>query len=100
MEILEPEYLRSVMSFWISWIDINYISPNSESTLLVPGIGAQGGDLQDVAKYGMNQDCGILVNSSRGIIYASDSLCFAEKTREVAQKLQKKMSVLLSEKGI
>jgi len=45
----------------------------------VPGVGAQGGSLQDVCQYGMNQDCGLLVNSSRGIIYASSGIDFAER---------------------
>ena len=60
----------------------------------------QGGNLCDVAKYGMISDCGLLVNSSRGIIYASSSIDFAEKAREESQKLQHKMDNLLSEKGI
>lgn len=52
--------------------------------LLVPGVGAQGGSLADVCKYGMNKDCGLLVNSTRGIIYASKGKDFAEKAREEA----------------
>ncbi|MBL7137642.1 MAG: orotidine-5'-phosphate decarboxylase [Bacteroidales bacterium] len=56
--------------------------------LLVPGVGAQGGTLQEVAKYGLNQDCGLLVNSSRGIIYASSGEDFAEKARDEAKKMQ------------
>ncbi|MDZ7741519.1 MAG: orotidine-5'-phosphate decarboxylase [Bacteroidota bacterium] len=63
--------------------------------LLVPGVGAQGGSLQEVAKYGMNKDCGLIVNSSRGIIFASSGNNFAEKAREKALELQKKMAVLL-----
>lgn len=59
--------------------------------LLVPGVGAQGGSLQDVCKYGMNKDCGLLVNSTRGIIYASTGKDFAERAREEAIKLQKEM---------
>ncbi|MCW3103035.1 MAG: orotidine 5-phosphate decarboxylase [Bacteroidetes bacterium] len=66
-----------------------------ESFLLVPGVGAQGGSLEEVAKYGMNKQCGLLVNSSRGIIYAGTGEDFAAKAREEAQKLQKEMSVLL-----
>ena len=62
---------------------------------LVPGVGAQGGSLQDVAKYGWNDDCGLLVNSSRGIIYASGGLDFAEKAREEAQKIQVEMAAIL-----
>lgn len=64
--------------------------------LLVPGVGAQGGSLSEVAKFGMNKECGLLVNSSRGIIYAGTGLDFAEKAREEAQKLQKEMEVLLN----
>lgn len=73
--------------------DIRKIVP--ESFLLVPGVGAQGGSLSDVAKYGMNQQCGLLVNSSRGIIYAGSGENFAEKAREEAAKLQNEMEVLL-----
>ena len=62
---------------------------------LVPGIGAQGGDLQAVAKFGLNDQIGLLVNSSRGIIYASNGEDFAEKSAEEAKKLQKQMSELL-----
>ena len=78
--------------------DIREIIPNH--FLLVPGVGAQGGNLQDVAKYGMNPDCGLLVNSSRGIIYAGNDLDFAEKSRIEAEKLQQEMDSLLSLKGI
>ena len=62
---------------------------------LVPGVGAQGGDLQTVAKYGLNKDCGLLVNSSRGIIYASNQFDFADRAAEEAQKLQQQMAALL-----
>lgn len=65
--------------------------------LLVPGIGAQGGSLQDVAKYGMNDQCGLLVNSSRAIIYASNGEDFAEKAREQAEIVQLEMEELLLE---
>ncbi|MGY8950675.1 MAG: orotidine-5'-phosphate decarboxylase [Flavobacteriales bacterium] len=78
--------------------EIRTIIPNH--FLLVPGVGAQGGSVEEVAKYGMNTDCGLLVNSSRGIIYASSDIDFAEKAREEAEKLQHKMDILLSEKGI
>ncbi len=63
--------------------------------LLVPGIGAQGGSLEEVAKYGMNSYCGLIVNSSRGIIYASKGKDFAEKAREEAMMLQEQMEVIL-----
>jgi len=66
-----------------------------EHFLLVPGVGAQGGDLQAVAKHGLNNDCGLIVNSSRGIIYASNGTDFAEKAAEEARKLQKQMESLL-----
>ena len=62
---------------------------------LVPGVGAQGGDLQTVAKYGLSKDCGLLVNSSRGIIYASNQLDFADRAAEEAQKLQGQMAAVL-----
>ncbi len=78
--------------------EIRNIIPNH--FILVPGIGAQGGNMQEVAKYGLNSDCGLLVNSSRGIIYAGGGTDFAEKAKEQAQNLQQEMAVLLSEKGI
>ncbi|MBN3520743.1 orotidine-5'-phosphate decarboxylase [Algoriphagus lutimaris] len=62
---------------------------------LVPGVGAQGGSLSDVAKYGMNSSCGLLVNSSRGIIYASQDKDFGKSARSESQKLQEEMSRLL-----
>lgn len=65
---------------------------------LVPGVGAQGGSLEDVASYGWNDDCGILVNSSRGIIYASEGEDFAEKAANAARELQKSMAQILAEK--
>ena len=78
--------------------DVRKIAPHH--FLLVPGVGAQGGQLEDVVKYGMNQDCGLLVNSSRQILYASQGSDFAEKAAEEAQKIQEKMSILLKEKNI
>ena len=66
-----------------------------DNFLLVPGVGAQGGSLSDVCKFGMNTDCGLLVNSSRGIIYAGSDENFAEKARASALKIQKEMSILL-----
>lgn len=68
--------------------------------LLVPGVGAQGGSLQEVAKYGMNQQCGLLVNSSRGIIYASDGTDFAEAARTQAEAVQLEMEELLLEANL
>ncbi len=72
---------------------IRKIVPNH--FLLVPGVGAQGGSLQEVAKHGLTKDCGLLVNSSRNIIYASNGLDFAEKAREEAVRMQKEMEALL-----
>jgi orotidine-5'-phosphate decarboxylase len=69
-----------------------------DSFLLVPGVGAQGGNLQDVCKYGMNDSVGLLINSSRGIIYASNQDDFAQKAREEAKKLQQEMEVILNNK--
>lgn len=63
--------------------------------LLVPGVGAQGGSLQEVAKFGMNTQCGLLVNSSRNIIYASADKNFAVKASEAAKQIQQEMEVLL-----
>jgi orotidine-5'-phosphate decarboxylase len=68
--------------------------------LLVPGVGAQGGSLQEVAKNGMNKKCGLLVNSSRGIIYASENTDFAEKAGEAAKEVQQEMEILLREGGL
>lgn len=78
--------------------DIRAIIP--DHFLLVPGIGAQGGSLQEVAKNGMNSQCGLLVNSSRAIIYASDGEDFAEKAREAAKKVQQEMENLLADSGL
>ena len=63
--------------------------------LLVPGVGAQGGSLQEVCKYGMTKDCGLLVNSSRGIIYASNGEDYAEVAASKAKELQAEMAVEL-----
>ena len=68
--------------------------------LLVPGIGAQGGSLQEVAKNGMNSKCGLLVNSSRGIIYASNGDDFHEKAGDAAKEVQQEMEILLKEGGL
>ena len=73
--------------------DIRKLAPNS--FLLVPGVGAQGGSLQEVCKYGMNKDCGLLVNSSRGIIYASADENIAEIAGEKAKELQQEMAIEL-----
>ena len=77
--------------------DIRRHAPNH--FLLVPGIGAQGGSLHDVCQYGMNKDCGLLVNSSRGIIYASNGVDFAqvaaEKAREVQEEMARELKAIL-----
>ena len=70
--------------------DIRSIVP--DSFLLVPGVGAQGGSLTEVCKYGLNNDCGLIVNSSRGIIYASNGTDFAQRAADEARKLQKQMA--------
>lgn len=73
--------------------DIRKIVPNH--FLLVPGVGAQGGSLQDVCQYGMNKDCGLLVNSSRGIIYVDTTENFATVAAEKARELQEEMATIL-----
>ncbi len=65
--------------------------------LLVPGVGAQGGSLEEVAKYGMNEHCGLIVNSSRGIIFADKTERFAVRAGEEARALQQAMARLLAE---
>lgn len=75
--------------------NIRRIVPNH--FLLVPGVGAQGGSLQEVAQYGMNSHCGLIVNSSRGIIFADSTEKFADVARIEAQKLQQEMSELLTQ---
>jgi len=64
--------------------------------LLVPGVGFQGGSLKEVSKYGLNKDCGLLVNASRAIIYASENDDFAAEARAIAQQYQSEMAVYLS----
>jgi orotidine-5'-phosphate decarboxylase len=73
--------------------DIRRVAP--DHFLLVPGVGAQGGSLEEVCRYGMNADCGLLVNSSRGIIYASSDPDFAEVAGNKARELQQQMSAEL-----
>ena len=75
--------------------EIRQIIPNN--FLLVPGVGAQGGNLQDVCRFGMNQHIGLLINSSRGIIYASNQNDFAKAAAEKATILQEQMSEILSQ---
>lgn len=77
---------------------IRAIVPNS--FLLIPGVGAQGGSLSDVAEFGMNDSCGLLVNSSRGIIFASQGEDFAEAAKAESMKIQLEMEALLKAKNI
>jgi orotidine-5'-phosphate decarboxylase len=74
--------------------DIRKIIPNH--FLLVPGVGFQGGSLQDVSKYGLNKDCGLLVNASRAIIYASEKEDFASEARAIALQYQTEMATYLA----
>ena len=67
--------------------------------MLVPGVGAQGGSMDEVFKYGMNDHAGLLINSSRGIIYASSSEDFAEAAAAEAERLQKQMAIHLAKLG-
>lgn len=83
----KPEYFKNVRK----------IAP--KNFLLVPGVGAQGGELKEVCKYGLNEDCGLLINSSRGIIYTSSEDDFAEKSADKAKELQREMETILEEKG-
>ena len=78
--------------------EIREIIPNH--FLLVPGVGAQGGSLKEVAQNGLNSSCGLLVNSSRGIIYASVDFDFAEKAKDAAKEVQLEMEVLLKEANL
>jgi orotidine-5'-phosphate decarboxylase len=73
--------------------DVRKIVP--DHFLLVPGVGAQGGSLEEVCQYGMNKSCGLLVNSSRGIIYADNSEDFALSAGKEARKIQLEMKALL-----
>jgi len=82
-----PEYFKKIRK----------IVPNH--FLLVPGIGAQGGSLQDVCEFGLNKEIGLLINSSRGIIYAASNKDFAEKSAEMALELQKEMAAILIDHG-
>ena len=78
--------------------DVRAIVPNA--FLLVPGVGAQGGSLEEVVKYGMNNTCGLLVNSSRGIIYAGLGDDFASAAGKKSKELQSQMAVQLKEFGL
>ena len=78
------------------FLEIRKLAPHN--FFLVPGIGAQGGDLNKVSEYGMNDQCGLLINSSREIIYASNGIDFAKKAREAALKTQQKMAEFLEKR--
>ena len=78
--------------------DVRKVVPNH--FLLVPGVGAQGGSFEEVAEYGMNNECGLLVNSSRQIIYADKSEQFADAARKEARSVQEKMEAILKEKSL
>ena len=78
--------------------DIRKLAP--KHFLLVPGVGAQGGSLEEVCRYGMNDDCGLLVNSSRGIIFASNGKDFADVAAQKARELQEQMDAELKKKGL
>ena len=78
------------------FLEIRQLAPNN--FFLVPGIGAQGGDLNKVSEYGMNDHCGLLINSSREIIYASQGEDFAEKARAAALKTQELMAAFLEKR--
>ncbi|MBN1413983.1 MAG: orotidine-5'-phosphate decarboxylase [Bacteroidales bacterium] len=79
-------------------VKIREIAP--DHFLLIPGIGAQGGDLAEVARYGLNSNCGLIVNSSRAIIYADSTDRFAEVAADKAKEVQLQMAVLLRESGL
>jgi len=78
--------------------DIRKIVP--DHFLLIPGVGAQGGNLEEVARYGMNSKCGLLVNSSRGIIFADNSRKFDKVAGEKAREMQQEMEQYLAERNL
>ena len=82
----------------LEFVNIRKIAP--DHFLLVPGVGAQGGSLEEVCRYGMNKDCGLIVNASRSIIYASNGEDFAEAARAEALKVQQQMQIELEKVGI
>lgn len=77
---------------------IRQLVPNS--FLLIPGVGAQGGSLEEVVRYGLNKDCGLLVNAARSIIYASSEVDFAQKAQEETQRMQQEMAHYLQVAGM
>ncbi len=85
---------------WGNQENMMYVVGATQGRMFVPGVGAQGGSLQEVCQYGMNSDCGLLVNSSRGIIYASSGDDFAEVAAQKAQELQQQMDEELKKAGL
>lgn len=81
-----------------SFTDVRKIIP--DHFILVPGVGAQGGSLKEVCRYGINDECGLLINSSRNIIYASSGTDFASAAGKAARDIQQEMDVILSAQGI
>jgi orotidine-5'-phosphate decarboxylase len=82
----------------MEFINIRQFAP--DNFLLVPGVGAQGGNLEEVCKYGLNKDCGLIVNASRSIIYAGNGEDFADAARAEALNIQQQMQVELEKAGI
>ena len=78
--------------------DVRRLAPHH--FLLVPGVGAQGGSREEVCRYGMTDECGLLVNSSRGIIYASSGTDFAEAAAAAARQVQEQMAEILTARGL
>ena len=78
--------------------EVRALVPNA--FFLVPGVGAQGGSLAEVCEYGMNKDCGLIVNSSRGIIYAGNGIDFAEKAAVAAREIQFEMEQILDKANL
>ena len=80
-----------------AFLNIRKLAPSH--FLLVPGVGAQGGNLEDVCKYGMNTECGLLVNSSRAILYASSGKDFVDAAISEASSIRNQMEIELRKKG-
>jgi orotidine-5'-phosphate decarboxylase len=95
-----PDQMMFVVGATRSNEFINVRNHAPDNFLLVPGVGAQGGDLGEVCKYGMTKDCGLIVNASRSIIYASQGDDFAEAARAEALKIQQQMEIELEKAGI
>jgi orotidine-5'-phosphate decarboxylase len=74
-------------------LNIRKIIP--EHFLLVPGVGFQGGSLKEVSEYGLNKDCGLLINASRAIIYAGSGINYADDAKEIAMQYQTEMGIYL-----